>query len=894
MKNRIYFILVLICTLVLVQCRKDEIVTEADPIPVEADATNVSFLLYITDEAGTAVEEATITVARTSQSLTSDENGVVLFNLPSVAFEGERVTIEHPAYNTLTKMVTGVMNSHTRVDAVLTAAVTKLISTGETGSIGKGELTLPTSLLSTGGSSYTGPVAVKYTYLDPDDRDFLNAAPGNLLALNTANQYRQLASLGMYSIELYDEQGGELTIPGGSEATVKFPIAEANAGTVPDEVPLWYFDEEKGLWIEEGKAIVEGNMMVAQVSHFTWWNCDLPYEFVPLCMSFVDEDGNPVTGIEISFSVNGFKYGLETTDTDGNILTKTPIGEIITISYYLKGELLGMLEIGAFDARSQKPVIILTRIFSVITGKVVDCDMNNIASGYGILHSNDTDEPFIFTNGAFRFNIQKTGTSDLTFYDVIEGKTTTETISIVEQGQNISLGTFAICGSSFISGIRGTVMVDTDSDGVVDTPSANSTISIRGDADIDIVTDVQGFYEVLLPSGDYTISVPSVVGGDQTLLGADASLDGDMYDGFRGSQIRCTVDHNEVDEDNDFSILPPTNTEVAGNLLEDTDGNGSGDVALAGRYVTLVVPSEQKRIAIEIEADGTFSHKFTNAVFDGYLTFDLSEYDSVSDFDHSPDPDGDDSSEGANYLIPVELSFDEIDSDNNFIVSRNNFTGVRGTVMIDTDYDGVVDIPLANRAVVIQGDIIAETVTKSDGTYEVFLPPGDYAVGLPLLQGPEETRVGIDNIIDGDELDGQRGDKIQFTIDIGEVDEGNDFSILPPSTCEIYATVLLDNDGDGVGDEPLAGVLVRLNIPSEARQVGGATDEDGRIRFGLGNSVFDGYLTIVSTGYTFVSDYDQSPDPDGDDSADGPNNIIPVSMSLNESDEDNIFVVFEN
>jgi len=146
MNNRIYLVILFISTLLLVQCRKDEIVTESDPTPVEADATNVSFLLHITDEAGTAIEEATITVASTSESLTSDENGVVLFDMPSVAFEGERIIIEHPDYNTLTKMVTGGMNSHNRVDIVLTAAVSKLISTGETSSLGEGELTLPSPI----------------------------------------------------------------------------------------------------------------------------------------------------------------------------------------------------------------------------------------------------------------------------------------------------------------------------------------------------------------------------------------------------------------------------------------------------------------------------------------------------------------------------------------------------------------------------------------------------------------------------------------------------------------------------------------------------------------------------------------------------------------------------
>lgn len=783
MNNRIYLIIILIGTLVLVQCRKDEIVTESDPTPVEADATNVSFLLHITDEAGTAIEEATITVASTSESLTSDENGVVLFDMPSVAFEGERITIEHPAYNTLTKMVTGVMNSHTRVDIVLTATVTKLISTGETGSIGEGELTLPTSLLSTGGSSYTGPVAVKYTYLDPDDRDFLNAAPGNLLALNTANQYRQLASLGMYSIELYDEQGGELTIPEGSEATVKFPIAESNAGTFPDEVPLWYFDEEKGLWIEEGKAIVEGNMMVAQVSHFTWWNCDLPYEFVPLCMSFVDEDGNPVSGIEISFSVNGFKYGLETTGTDGNILTKTPIGEIITISYYLKGELVDTQEVGPFEEGSRKPVIVLSIDISVVSGTALDCDMNPVSSGYGITFLNGATKIFPIVDGAFSFSTTLVGGYEVTLYDVSSGKVQTVTATVVEVGTDVMLGSVVVCDLTITTGIRGTIMIDTDGDGVVDAPALGRSILVGGDAELSVGIAVDGSYEILLPPGNYMLLLafdPSST-EELTEYGTDNIDDGDPTDGLKGNIIKCTIEANEIDDGNDFLILPPSTATVTGTVFMDTDGDSIGDEPIEGATVWLISYGGNVQQGTATEADGSFSYTLENTVIDAYL-ITLAAGDAVSDYDATPDPDGDDSAEGPNERVPLGISFNEVDSDNNFVLR-------------------------------------------------------------PIV----------------------------------------------PST--VSGSVLVDTNDDGIGDEPAVGIPVYIDAILAEFPQAAWTDENGKYEFDNLLAPYDYEVSIDTAGYTLVRDYDESPDPDGDDSADGANNLILVNLTVGEADLDNNFVV---
>ena len=44
-------------------------------------------------------------------------------------------------------------------------------------------------------------------------------------------------------------------------------------------MPLWYFDEQKGMWVEEGVATKQGNQYVGTVNHFTDWNCDIPSEW---------------------------------------------------------------------------------------------------------------------------------------------------------------------------------------------------------------------------------------------------------------------------------------------------------------------------------------------------------------------------------------------------------------------------------------------------------------------------------------------------------------------------------------------------------------------------------------------------------------------------------------
>jgi hypothetical protein len=49
---------------------------------------------------------------------------------------------------------------------------------------------------------------------------------------------------------------------------------------VVDQIPMWWFDETAGVWREDGAADYIDGSFVADVSHFTTWNWDLPIDDV--------------------------------------------------------------------------------------------------------------------------------------------------------------------------------------------------------------------------------------------------------------------------------------------------------------------------------------------------------------------------------------------------------------------------------------------------------------------------------------------------------------------------------------------------------------------------------------------------------------------------------------
>jgi hypothetical protein len=97
------------------------------------------------------------------------------------------------------------------------------------------------------------------------------AAPGGMLTLDEDGIEQALESFAMAEVRLSAE--GEPVQFSGT-AVLRIPLAaELSEGEV---VGLWSFDEDLGYWHREGQGTAESGFFVAEVSHFTWWNADVP------------------------------------------------------------------------------------------------------------------------------------------------------------------------------------------------------------------------------------------------------------------------------------------------------------------------------------------------------------------------------------------------------------------------------------------------------------------------------------------------------------------------------------------------------------------------------------------------------------------------------------------
>ena len=153
------------------------------------------------------------------------------------------------------------------------------------------------------GAAYNGVVEAQFVYLDPDDAVFPNQMPGDLSAQRSDNTEAQLVSYGMVAVDLNDGSGNKLQLAPGKTATLTFSVPEKfKGGTLPASIPLWSFNEETGLWVEEGVANLNGagDAYVGTVTHFSWHNLDMPELRATLNVKVLDNTGNAVPNVMVN------------------------------------------------------------------------------------------------------------------------------------------------------------------------------------------------------------------------------------------------------------------------------------------------------------------------------------------------------------------------------------------------------------------------------------------------------------------------------------------------------------------------------------------------------------------------------------------------------------------
>lgn len=285
-----------------------------EPAPAEIqDLTGV--FGFVKDGTGAAIGDVLVSVGGALTS--SDSDGYFELEVPA----SEKIVVRFEKDGFLPGIRTAAVNSNNKpsaVEATLIAEAPAVELDADAGGTVTGsrgaEMNAPAGAFVDGsGNAVTGMVDVHLTPLDPSVAAELDAYPGDLTAEEASGEMTTLESFGVVDFTVR-QNGEKLDVADGTMLDVRIP-APASGATPPETIALWSYDEEVGIWKEEGTATFDSasNTYTAQIGHMSFWNCDQTVETGCIRGLVVDSTDTPIPGAYIE--AKGIDYNGQSTST---------------------------------------------------------------------------------------------------------------------------------------------------------------------------------------------------------------------------------------------------------------------------------------------------------------------------------------------------------------------------------------------------------------------------------------------------------------------------------------------------------------------------------------------------------------------------------------------------
>ena len=412
----LYAAIIIIIGFFCTACKKnfsEESFTETinPTIPDFTTQINASVNGFITDENGNAVAGATIKGGLAT--VTSDQFGYFKIYTAAFAKTAGFVQVTKPGYFTGYRTFLPIEGKQTFIRLQLipkTNAGNIDAATGGTVTTADGaKITLSANAVVTAATNtaYTGTVNVAAHWLNPSEvKKTQLTMPGDLRGIDSLGYLKVLVTYGMLAVELTGSAGELLQIAPGKKASLRFPIPTALSATAPASINLWYFDETKGLWKQEGNAVKNGNSYDGNVSHFSYWNCDVGMPLVNFTIQIVNTTLNPLSNVPVAVSISGqpLPARIAYTDTSGivtgmvpansNLLIEiiSPCNERITINTVSTAN--DPVDLGTVP-------ITLNQYGAVLEGAVTKCNGSPVTDGYVLVGGFGLNSIIEINNGFF-------------------------------------------------------------------------------------------------------------------------------------------------------------------------------------------------------------------------------------------------------------------------------------------------------------------------------------------------------------------------------------------------------------------------------------------------------------------------------------------------------------
>ena len=437
-----------------------DVVVPIDPAVNDNEMVTGGVNGIVVDENNRPVADATVKSG--TNTTTTDRYGVFHFRNINLSKANGTVKVEkngyYTGYRTFVTVAGRINNVRIKMLPKANSGSFAASAGGTVNISGGAKLVMPVNAITdAAGTTYSGTVNIAMTWIDPSSADLPYTVMGDLRGITTAGAERGLPTYGMIGVELTSSSGQALKIASGKTAELTFPVPASLQASAPATIDLWHFDEATARWKQEGTATKTGNNYVAQVSHFSFWNCDAPFPLVDLCMSFKDGDGGALINaqVRIKRTVNG-TYAYGRTDSAGNLCGKVPKNESLVLEVLdICNTVVYSQNIGPFSANTTLPVVTVTVPAAnslVITGTVTNCASANVTSGAAAIYLDGGHQYTVpVTNGTFSFSVMRCSSGTLNFSVLgVDYSTLQQSVPVSGSGTtgSVNVGTLQACGTS--------------------------------------------------------------------------------------------------------------------------------------------------------------------------------------------------------------------------------------------------------------------------------------------------------------------------------------------------------------------------------------------------------------------------------------------------------------
>jgi len=182
------------------------------------------------------------------------------------------------------------------------------------------------------GSAYNEEINVFYSFKDTTTIEGRDLFPGDFKGKDSDGVIVSFVSYGLMVLELKDKENNPLSISKPITINVK------NIHSINDEtIPLWYYNEDKGIWIEKGYAQrTENGKYSCEIPHTGVWSINKPIETEMGLYKgkIIDADENPLSNVRIQAKGKNWVTQDLTTDENGAFEVYVVPNEKFTLSAY--------------------------------------------------------------------------------------------------------------------------------------------------------------------------------------------------------------------------------------------------------------------------------------------------------------------------------------------------------------------------------------------------------------------------------------------------------------------------------------------------------------------------------------------------------------------------------